>query len=123
MPVLRVLPMVLIVEYRDSERQLLVIVTEFVHEKRLWVPPGFKPIMRGRSLVNLDHVTCLILSSAFDHEIGRVVAEAEPFFRRELRRDLELDDILRLLHFVRPHSQSSPVRPQYFFARLVLRQG
>ena len=79
--------------------------------------------MRGRSPVNLYHVTRLVLSSAFDHEIGRVVAEAEPFARCDFRRDLELDDILRLLHFIRPYSQSSPFRPHYFLVRLVLGQG
>ena len=77
--------MVLIVEDGDSERQLLVIVTELGHVERLWVPPGLKLVMRGRGPVNLDHVTRLVLSSAFDHEIGRVVAEAEPLARCELR--------------------------------------
>lgn len=93
----------------DADGQLLVVVAEFRHEERVRLPPRVQIVIRRLGLKHLHHVLGLILACSLDHQVGRVVAEAQQSLCLESRGNLEFDDVFRLFYFVRTHSQSATI--------------
>ena len=95
----------------DSERKRLVIITEFCHEKLLWLPPGVDIAVSNRSLMDTDHVFLdgVILALPLDSQLWLIDTETEELLRLQVSRDLKLDDIFSLFDLICSDSQHASI--------------